>query len=209
LLSFLFIALPLIFRRWNGHKPEIPRRLSFPWLGYFAALGLGFMFVEISLIQKFILFLGHPVYSVSLVIFSLLIFAGVGSRFSTRLDPRTSGGLKLVLLLTSGLLCLYTFALPQVLTFFQGKPLFFRQWMTVLLIAPPGLLMGMPFPLGIRLAGAQSPFLVAWAWCANGCASVLGSILPVIIALAWGFQAVFFLAAFLYAVSLLGVWKSC
>ena len=209
LLSFLFIVLPLIFRRLNGQKPKIPRRQSFPWLGYFAALGLGFMFVEISLIQKFILFLGHPVYSVSLVIFSLLIFAGVGSRFSMCLDPRTSGGLKLVLLSASALLCLYTFALPQVLPFFQGKPLFFRQMMTVLLIAPPGFLMGMPFPLGIRLAGSQCPFLVPWAWCANGCASVLGSILPVIIALAWGFQAVFFLAALLYAVSLLAVWKSC
>jgi len=160
------------------------------------------------LIQRFILFLGHPIFSVSLVIFSLLVFAGIGSRLSMRVDLRTLGGLKLVLILAGSLIFLYALFLPQVLQIFQGNPLLFRQVITVFLIAPLGLLMGMPFPVGIRLVGSQWQFFVPWAWCANGCASVLGSILPVIIALAWGFQTVFFLAAFLYAVSLLVVWKS-
>jgi len=208
LLSFIFIVLPLILRKLNEQKLRIPRRQPLPWLIYFTALGLGFMFVEISLIQRFILFLGHPIFSVSLVIFSLLVFAGIGSRLSTRIDLRTPGGLKLVLILAGSLIFLYAFFFPQVLPIFQGNPLLFRQVITIFLIAPLGLLMGMPFPLGIRLVGSQWQFFVPWAWCANGCASVLGAILPVIIALAWGFQTVFFLAAFLYAMSLLVVWKS-
>jgi len=209
LLSILFIAFPLIFGNRPKEKPSAPGIRPFPWLVYFAALGLGFMFVEISLIQRFILFLGHPLYAVSLVIFSLLIFAGLGSRLSMRLDPRLWRGLKVILPSVAALLFLYSLFLPQVLPFFQGKPLLLRQVLTLFLIAPLGLLLGMPFPLGIRWVGSQRPFLVPWAWCANGCASVLGSILPVIIALAWGFTAVFFLAAVLYLIGLLVIWKSC
>jgi hypothetical protein len=207
-LSFLFILLPLIFGKLREQKLKSKRA---PWLSgllFFSALGLGFLFVEISLMQKFILFLGHPVYSVSLVIFSLLVFAGLGSRLSMRMDPRGRRGLKLVLPSVAILLFLYALLLPQVLPFFHGKPLFLRQVITVLLIAPAGFLMGMPFPLGIRLVGSQWPLFVPWVWCANGCASVLGSILPVIIALSFGFESVLFLAAMLYSVSLLAAWKS-
>ena len=208
-LSFLFIILPLIFGKLNGQKLKIKRAPWFSGLVFFSALGLGFMFVEISLMQKFILFLGHPVYSVSLVIFSLLVFAGLGSRLSMRMDPRGQGGLKLILPAVAGLLLLYALLLPQVLPLFHGKPLFLRQVITVLLIGPTGLVMGMPFPLAIRLVGSQWPFFVPWVWCANGCASVLGSILPVIIALSFGFESVLFLAAILYSVSLLAAWKFC
>ncbi len=206
ILTFLFIVLPLIFGKIP--KSQRPAGRLFPWLVYFSALGFGFMFVEISLIQKFILFLGHPVYSVSLVIFALLVFAGLGSRLSVFIDSATARGLKFVLLAVACLLFLSTLYLPQLLSSLQGKSVFFRQLVSILLIAPFGFLMGMPFPLGIRLIGAQRPFLVSWAWCANGCASVLGSILPVIIALAWGFQAVFLLASLSYALGLLAIWKS-
>ncbi|MBI4496139.1 MAG: hypothetical protein HY697_04305 [Deltaproteobacteria bacterium] len=199
ILSLLFIALPLAFRR------REPGGLTFSWILYFSALGLAFMFVEISFIQKFILFLGHPVYAVSLVLFSLLLSAGLGSRLSTRLDPARSKVLKVILLMISALILLYAFLLPTVLSFFQGQPLLMRQLLTFLIAAPPGLLMGMPFPLGIRLVGARWAPFVPWAWCANGCASVLGSILPVILALAWGFQNVFFIAALLYLLGLAAI----
>ena len=208
-LSFLFIVLPVMFGRWREQNQTIQRGQPFSWLTYFASLGLGFMFVEISLIQKFILFLGHPVYAVSLVIFSLLIFAGFGSRLSLKMSPCASRGLKLILPLIISFLFLYSLLLPQILSFFQGQPLLLRQVLTILIIGPLGLLMGIPFPLGIRLIGERWPSGVPWAWCANGCASVLGSILPVILALAWGFQAVFFLSALIYGVGLLMVWKSC
>ena len=207
ILTFFLIILPLILGKIP--KSRVPGATPFPWLIYFLALGFGFMLVEISLIQKFILFLGHPVYSVSLVIFSLLVFAGWGSHFSRRFDSTIPRGLKSVLLTVAGLVFLWAFFLPQMMSYFQGQSLIFRQLLTVLLIAPLGLFMGMPFPLGIRLVGAKWPLLVPWGWCANGCASVLGSILPVIIALAWGFQLVFFLAALFYLLSFLVVWKCC
>jgi len=201
--SLLFIVFPLIF----AGKSAIPRAYS--WLIYFAGLGFGFMFVEISLIQKFVLFLGHPVYSVSLVIFSLLVSAGIGSRLSARLASWGLRGLKFLLLGVVGILVLSAFFLPQILPLFHGISFLLRALLTFFFIAPLGLLMGTPFPLGIRWVGSQRPLLVPWAWCANGCASVLGSILPVILALAWGFQTVFFLAALFYFLSLLVVWKSC
>ena len=198
-LSFFFILAPLLLGVRKKPRPGLPGDRRFSWLLYFITLGLSFMFVEISLIQKFILFLGHPVYSISIVIFSLLIFAGAGSHLSTRLNPGAFLGLRLILPLIAGLLLAYAFLLPQVLSFFQGHSTFSRQALSILFIAPLGMLMGMPFPLGIRFVGSKRPSFIPWAWCANGCASVLGSILPVIIALALGFQAVFFLAALLYA----------
>jgi SAM-dependent methyltransferase len=204
-LSLLFIILPVILRQ--GEKSGVPGVRPFPWVIYFVALGLGFMFVEISLIQRFILFLGHPVYSVSLVIFSLLVSAGMGSRLSMRIDPKTLWRVKGILLGVAGLLFLGAILYPQVLPVFQGKTLILRFVLTFLFITPLGFFMGMPFPLGIRLVGSQRPSLVPWAWCANGCASVLGSILPVILALTWGFQTVFFAAATCYSLALFVIWK--
>jgi SAM-dependent methyltransferase len=198
-LSLFFIFLPLILGK--IFKSEGPPVSRIPWMVYFLALGFGFMSVEISLIQKFILFLGHPVYSVSLVIFSLLIFAGLGSRLSTGMDLQRPRGPRMALLAVAFLLFLSALYLPALMSSFQGEPRLVRQAVAVFLIAPLGLFMGMPFPLGIRLLGARQPLLVPWAWCANGCASVLGAILPVIVALTWGFQAVFFLAGLLYLLS--------
>jgi hypothetical protein len=94
------------------------------------------------------------------------------------------------------------------LTFFQSQAFFLRLLLTILFIAPLGVAMGMPFPLGIRWIGERQPLLIPWAWCANGCASVVGAVLPVIIALNWGFQMVIFLASFLYAMAFWTVRKS-
>ena len=179
----------------------------FAWLAYFSALGLGFMFVEISLIQKFILFLGHPIYSVSLVIFSLLVSAGMGSRFSVRFDSPSSRELKILLLLLGGVLFVSAFLYPRILSFFQGSPAFLRWFLTFALIGTLGFFLGMPFPMGIRRAASRGQVFVSWGWCANGCASVLGAILPVLVALIWGFQVVFLLSGLCYLGALLAVWK--
>jgi SAM-dependent methyltransferase len=205
LLSVLFIILPVFFKK-KG-EGGIAENFPFAWLAYFSALGFGFMFVEISLIQKFILFLGHPIYSVSLVIFSLLLSAGMGSRFSLRFDGRSSRELKLLLLFLSGLLFASAFFYPRILSFFQGSPAFLRWLLTFVLIGTLGFFLGMPFPMGIRRAASRGQAYVSWGWCANGCASVLGAILPVLLALTWGFQVVFFLSVLCYLVALLAVWK--
>ncbi len=205
LASLMFMVAPLCFRK--KEKVGAFRNHSFFWLFYFTLLGLGFMFMEISLIQKFILFLGHPVYSVSMIIFSLLVFAGLGSRISMKMGTISSLNLQRVLLLNTLFLLLFAFFLFPTLTFFQGQAFPLRLLITVLFIAPLGVTVGMPFPLGIRWVGERQPPLIPWAWCANGCASVIGAILPVIIALYGGFQMVIILASLLYAMAFLTVRK--
>ena len=202
LLSFFFMLLPAGLR-----KRDFPlfQPRHFTWILFFFTIGLAFMFVEISLIQKFILFLSHPVYAVSLVILSLLVSAALGSRISLWVPDLP--GLRRMLPILAGLLILYAFLLPQALSLFQGWPLGSRYFLSGLLIAPLGVIMGIPFPAGIRLLGAYKPGFIPWAWCANGCASVLGAILPVLIALSWGFQAVWLLSSLLYLLGLALIWK--
>jgi hypothetical protein len=195
LLSLLFILLPH-FRskgRWRG----LPRRK--PILGYFLCLGVGYIFVEIVLIQRFILFLGHPVYSVAAVLSVLLLSSGAGSIATSgggtcwrKARPRT------VLLLLVPLLLLYRALLPSVFSFFLPLDLPGRLLLSLPLIALPGFLMGMPFPLGFRSLVGSERDLIPWIWAANGCASVLGSILAVLLALSIGFSGVFLLAASAY-----------
>ncbi len=200
ILTVFFLILPLIYR--FAKQQIFPlRKYKFSCLLYFISLGLGFMFVEISLMQRFILFLGHPVYSVSLVIFSMLIFAGLGSRFSQKVFLNPLGLVRLIFPLIIFLLVFYALFLTNILTFWQSLPLLGRQIFTALTTGVLAFFMGIPFPSGMRLLGEKEPDLIPLGWCANGCASVLGAILPIIIALAWGFPIVLFLAAGLYGIA--------
>jgi hypothetical protein len=193
-LSVLFVLLPI--RRLRGAEIEGGWSLFV----YFIGLGLGYMFVEMATIQRFILLLGHPVHSVSAVLFSLLLASGLGSYVSGRLTPG-GGGHKLVLLAVGLLTVGYGFISP-IISPLLGLPITARLFATAVIVAPLGFLMGMPFPLGVRiLTGSKRP-LIPWAWAANGCASVLGSILPTILALYLGFSKIFIIAGAMYLVSL-------
>ena len=184
-LSLVFILLPL---RRIGKYPQKKGVLV-----YFLCLGIGFMFIEITLIQKFILFLGHPVYAVSAVLFSLLLFAGLGSFYSETLKNPTK-----VILALSLLIILYLLILPGIFNLFLGKEMITRYLISLITIAPLGFLMGMPFPLGLRITRMINPELIPWGLAVNGCASVLGSILVIIIAFSWGFNSVLALASAVY-----------
>lgn len=194
-LSLVFILLPL---RRLGKYP-----LKKGIMGYFLCLGFGFMFVEITLIQRFILFLGHPVYSVSAVLFSLLLFAGLGSFFSERIKNPTK-----VIISLSLLIILYLIVLQGIFNTFLGEGIITRYIISLLIIAPLGFLMGMPFPIGIRIAKKVSPDLIPWAWAVNGCASVLGSILVIIIALSYGFSSLLVLAGVVYLTGMAFMYSS-
>lgn len=206
ILTLIFIALPLLYRMSKKQISINDQKYKGACLIYFTALGLGFMMVEISLIQRFILFLGHPVYSVALVICSMLIWAGLGSRFSPRLLANGTWIIKLIFALIIIILLFYALALTSILALFQSLPLLGRQIFTALLTGLLAFFMGMPFPLGIRMLGNKAPDLIPLGWCANGCASVIGAILPMIIALAGGFQMVFYISAFLYGLSFIA-WR--
>ncbi len=171
-------------------------------MGYFACLGLAYIFLQISAMQRFGLILGHPTYSISLVMASFLISSGVGSLFSARFSIKHAGR---TLRMVAGALLVgtlfYHFALPSITRTVLPMPLLVRAAITVLLIAPLGFFMGMCFPTGIRLLAKRDPAIVAWAYGVNGAASVLGSVITVVLAIAFGFAVVQWFATGLYVVA--------
>jgi hypothetical protein len=159
------------------------------------ALGLGFMFVEIAFIQKFILFLHHPLYAVAVVLFAFLLFAALGSRTSARLSPALR---HIPFMAVAGLALAYLAILPPVFAALMPLPDAARIAVSVLLIAPLAFAMGMPFPLGLAALADRAEDLVPWAWGINGFASVVAAILATLLAIHLGFRAVILLAAGLY-----------
>ncbi len=165
---------------------------------YFGLLGLGYLCVEMPLLQRFILYLGHPAYAMATVLFAILLFSGVGSMLSRRVP------LRLALLLLPMLVGGYVLALPKLFGATLALPLWGRLLIAVAALAPPGLLMGIPFPKGLALLerSGGNPALVAWAWGVNGAVSVVASILSALLALSFGFPLVLALGAACYV----GAW---
>jgi hypothetical protein len=164
------------------------------------------MFTEVTLIQKFILFLGNPIYSLAVILASVLIFAGMGSLCSERLIKRENRNTTTWFLAALTVLLLVSaYLLPRIFDIFLGWSFASRLTVSVALIAPLGFLMGVPFPVGIHFTGQRDPSLLPWVWGVNGCFSVLASILSVIIAMTFGFTAVLQCAALCYLIALMAL----
>jgi len=190
LASAGFILLPLGFHR--RQRQGGPRVRVF---AYFTLLGLGYLFVEIPLMQRFILFLDHPIYAFAAVLFGLLLSSGLGSAMAPRLPLRR------VLVLLAVAVLLYQLLLPLCFDRLLGWSLAARLAATVVVLAPLGFLMGVPFPRGIALVEGRSPGLIPWAWGVNGCASVVASVLAAMLALSAGFSWVLVAGAGCYALA--------
>ncbi len=193
IIAFFLILLPIfVFRKAKNKIRGFSSRIFL----YFSLIGMAFMFLEITFIQKFILFLGHPLYSVSIIIFSLLFSSGLGSFFSKRiLGQNLKRNLKRSLLLCAGLIVLYLFLLPFLYESLIGFNLTLKIILTFLVIFPLGFLMGFPFPTGVRLLDQGEKRLILWAWATNAFSSVINSILALIIAFLGGYNLVLVLAA--------------
>jgi hypothetical protein len=189
----LMIVPPLILRR-RGLKIHGAGRLA----GYFLALGLGYIFVEVNLIQKYSLFLGHPSYSLAITLCTMLISSGLGSLASGRWQLEASKKIRWVTLGIGGLILLDIFFLDPLFRSLLGMPLGFRITIAVFLAALPAFLMGIPFPTALQVVKERAGQFVPWAWAINGTASVMSTVLGVMIAIAWGFNTVFFLSMALY-----------
>ena len=192
--SVVLILLPLALGRKRGV------RFRGRSLLYFSLLGIGYLWIEIPLMQRFILFLGQPTYAFGVVLFALLLASGIGSVLSTRIN-----GIAALLALV-GLVLLYPLVLPWLFERALGLSLAARVVITVLSVAPVGLLMGVPFPKGIVSLGREAPELVSWVWGINGCASVISSILSMILSISFGFSTVLVLACATYAMALIVIY---
>ena len=166
------------------------------------------MFLEIVLIQRFILYLDHPIYAVTVVIATILFSSGIGSLASQRIsiDKGWKGSIILPLILLGIFYSIFLkYIISETLHWeFAGRVLF-----SIVLLAPLGFFMGMPFPLGIRhLSVAKGKEFIPWAWGINGASSVVGSIMAAMLAIGVGFSGVMFIAVILYGVAFLTIYTS-
>lgn len=172
---------------------------------YFLLLGFAFLFVEMAFIQKFILFLSHPLYSVAVVLSSFLVFAGIGSAASTTMARRCgSDERRAIALAVAGILAIalsYLLVLPLVFDRLISYPDPLKIAVSVALIAPLAICMGMPFPLGLKRVAQAAPDFIPWAWGINGFASVVSAVLATLLAIGFGFNVVILLALAMYVAS--------
>jgi hypothetical protein len=206
LLAIALILLPVAIWKQanqNATSPFLLRNLV-----YFGLLGLAFLFVEIPLLQRFILYLGQPAYAFTMVLFSILFFSGLGSQWGDHIPLRLALASLVILVLIAPVL------LPRLFAWTLGLPLTIRLGLTAIFLSPIGFLMGIPFPAGIRLLkqeqlegndaneGMTPRADIAWIWAVNGAVSVVSSILAALLALTFGFSWVLWLGALCYA----GAW---
>jgi len=201
----LFIFLPLIIFKKNQIK-NLPSKAIAPFITYFSCLGLGFMLIEISLMQKFVLLLGSPIYSLSVTLAVLLISAGIGSYLLPYLEKTCKSKRKLLLMdfvvLVSIFLTLEVFG-TKIFDYFMAFPFASRVLIVSLILMPIGMCLGIFFPTGLRLIGKQHTQTIPWAWGLNSGFSVLGGILAISLAQFHGFNFVIRLALVIYLFSFL------
>jgi hypothetical protein len=195
-LSVLLIVAPLVPRMKDiGTAPGKPVALA-----YFLMLGVGFMALEMAFLQRFILFLAHPIYSAAAVIAGFLVFAGLGSLSVARRGPRpTSIGAAAGAV--AGISLVYVLALDTWLAWNQGHGTAWRFAVALISIAPLAFAMGRLFPAGLHRVASRTPQIVPWLWAVNGCASVVAVAGAPLLAMAWGFRWLTVLAAACYALA--------
>ncbi len=202
LFAATFLLLPFVMIRdvWRA----LPRKLESA--AFFAALGLGFMFFEISMIQKLTLFLGYPTYSLTVTLMSLLVFTGIGSMTTALYAERRVAALGALLACIVGLTVFYQFALDAVTAALLGAPLLARAAAVVVMLAPLGVCLGAFMPIGLAAVSDLTKYkdeYVAWGWAVNGFFSVIGSVLTTILSMTIGFRAVLLLGLLVYVAAVL------
>jgi spermidine synthase len=199
-----FLLAPLLARR------QVWRTI--PYKGntavYFGALGLGFMFLEVSLIQRLTLFLGYPTYSLTVTLFALLVSTGLGSLLSEGAARNRNRSLVLLGGGIAALVAFYVVVLPPLVDVCIGWPMLARAGLTIVLLAPLGLILGVFMPLGLRTLADLSEHpeeYVAWGWAVNGFFSVVSSVLSTVLAMTFGFDVIMGLALGTYALGIVAM----
>jgi SAM-dependent methyltransferase len=203
---YRLVVRPLRSSRSGGNGAS-PRSTFLAPLLYFGGIGLGFMLVELALIQRYILFLGHPSYAISVVLFALLLFGGCGSYLTGGIDEsRLARTTRLALAMVLGGTLLTALVVPGWLARAESWAWPARLGIAVGLIAPVALFMGMIFPLGVRrLAAAGQEEMVPWMWGVNGICGVIALVLGMLLAMNLSYTAVLLFGTAAYGVTLLSL----
>jgi hypothetical protein len=177
---------------------------------FFASIGIGFMMVEISQMQRLIIFLGHPTYGLSVVLFALFVSSGLGSLLSRTLDPsRAPGDVMAYLGLLLGALLVFGTVTPQAIEALRSTTTVVRIVAAIVILFPLGVFMGAAFPLGMKLAATDFEPVTPWLWGVNGATSVCASVLAVVIAMSTGISAAFWTGVGCYAVAVAAFGRGC
>lgn len=198
IVAMLLIVVPLWFRRQQQRGAHAGR-----FFVYFTGIGVGFIFIEIAMMQKLTLLLGQPLYSIVVTLFSILIFTGLGSYLSGRWLDGSVGRARAIPAGIAVLMLAVALGSGAVVDACIGSSLTVRALVAGGMVAPVALLLGMPYAHGVRLLERSNPQFVPWAWAVNGSATVVGSVATVLVSMQVGFNAVLVAAAGIYAVAFL------
>ncbi|MCK4738424.1 MAG: hypothetical protein KAT46_00605 [Deltaproteobacteria bacterium] len=203
-LSIIFIFGPLFAMRGDA---GLPRKWALIGLLFFAAIGFGYIIIEISQLQRLIIFLGHPIYSITVVLFSMLFASGLGAVFSNVYikKPRPVHiAVFMVALLAALLFVIYI--QPGILTAYVYTGIWTRIAISLMFLFPLGFLMGLPFPVGMELALSRFSEHTPWFWAVNGATGVVSSVMSICISIAWGFTVAMQIGFAFYVLASVFLW---
>lgn len=199
-VAITLLLPPVLLRRRLPREPGVRR-----FLLYFLCLGAGYILVQVSLIQKLVLFLGHPTYALTVVIFAMLVFSGLGSYWSRRLTQASDARLGAICLVVAALVAVIAFSATPLTSALVWLQLPVKVCIALGLIAPAGFVMGIPFPAGLARMEQRHRPSVRWAWSLNAAASVLGSGAAIFLALYAGLRGTLLVGGALYVVAWLAL----
>ncbi|HTU24783.1 MAG TPA: hypothetical protein VMF30_05270 [Pirellulales bacterium] len=202
LISLLTVVAPLVIRQMDV-SGSMATKIVWSGAGYFSLIGAGFMFLEVATMQRLSIFLGHPVYGLGIVLFTIILSTGVGSLLSERLPLSRPPWVYLFLVALGGLIIALRFVLPALMTYFVATPMSGKIALSIAVIFPVGILLGFCFPVGMRLMRTIDPAETPWYWALNGIFGVLASAVAAFISTFAGISTTFLLAAACYLLATL------
>ena len=199
----IFLLIPFSWMKKKGQLIVEPGELRIRTvIPYFAALGMGFILMELALLQKLILLLGNPTMTFAILLFTLLLSSGSGSLLSSRIAKNNMKNLVFVIAGIAALGISYVLFLPSIIYSTIAEPFELKAAVSIAVLAPIGFLMGMPFPTGIRLLKAYQPDYIPWMWAINGAFSVLGAVLAIALGIMYGSSRAMLLGILVYLIAL-------
>ncbi len=203
IISCLFLIFPFVFQKKNDSEVLInksSKNVKKYFIIYFSLLGLGYIMIQISMMQKFTLFLGQPVYTMLTVISTMLVGSGIGSRVSKNMPEKYIRYIFLLIVLC----CLFIgLVVPNIFYGLVKTSLFLKVLFSIIIIFPISFFMGMPFPLGITKLGILDKSTIPICWAVNGFFSVIGTALIMLISMISGFKLIYVISAIIYSVAFL------